>query len=424
MANISVGLRSLLLGVLLLASPLCVRAEPTENIPPSPAYKGEIRRGADGRLMVLESADPLASRADAPAKPATMVVGSREKITTISEAARLAQDGEVIEIRAGDYRGQPAVWTRDNLVIRGAGARPVMIADGKALWVVRGGKVRIENIEFRGARLASGNGAGIRFERGDLVVSRCAFFDNETGLVTANLPEMTLEVNDSEFAAVPPHEGTPRHLLDVGTIGRFTLAGSRLAKGYRGSLVRSRARENFVRYNLLLDGADGRSSYELAFPRGGIAYVVGNVIGQSAGTNDPVLVAYGEEGPRWPDNALFLTHNTLLNDRHAGTFLKAWSEKFAGGVEAWLINNLTVGDGDFFPPALGRFEGNKSALRRDLLEYAGQPLRLNSVSPLRGTVRIPGHARGVDLLPEAEFSYPAGRRAIRVGSSLAPGAFQ
>lgn len=284
--------------------------------------------------------------------------------------------------------------------------------------------MRIENIEFRGARLASGNGAGIRFERGDLVVSRCAFFDNETGLVTANLPEMTLEVNDSEFAAVPPHEGTPRHLLDVGSIGRFTLSGSRFAKGDRGSLVRSRARENFVRYNLLLDGIDGRSSYELAFPSGGVAYVVGNAIGQSAGTEDPVLVAYGEDGPRWPDNALFLTHNTLLNDLHAGSFLKVWSEKFAAGVETWQINNLTVGDGDFFPPAQGRFEGNKSALRRDLLDYAGQPLRLNSISPLRGSVRIPGHARGVDLLPEAEFNYPAGRRAIRVGSSLAPGAFQ
>lgn len=190
MAKESVALRSFLLGVLLLASPLCVRAQLSESIPPSPAYKGEIRRGADGRLMVLEAADPLGSRTDAPAKPATMVVGSQEKITTISEAAKLAQDGEVIEIRPGDYRGQAAaaVWTRDNLVIRGAGARPVMIADGKsaagkALWVVSGGKVRIENIEFRGARLASGDGAAIRFERGDLVVSRCAFFDTRQDLL-------------------------------------------------------------------------------------------------------------------------------------------------------------------------------------------------------------------------------------------------
>jgi hypothetical protein len=40
-------------------------------------------------------------------------------------------------------------------------------AEGKALVVVRGGRrPRVENIEFRGARVPHGNGAGIRFERG------------------------------------------------------------------------------------------------------------------------------------------------------------------------------------------------------------------------------------------------------------------
>jgi hypothetical protein len=358
-----------------------------------------------------------------------MFVGSQEKIKTITEAAKQARDGEIIEIRPGEYRGQPAVWTRNNLVIRGAGSRPVMIADGesaegKAIWVVRGGRVRIENIEFRGARVPSGNGAGIRFELGELVVNRCAFFDNEMGILTANLPELTLEVRDSEFGLAPRHEGTLHHLLYVGAIGRFVLTGSRFGQGYLGHLVKSRARENHVRYNLLVDGAEGRSSYELEFPNGGIAYVVGNVIGQSAGTDNPVMVSYGAEGPKWPDNALFLAHNTLLNDFQAGVFLKAWTEKFPAGVETWVINNLTVGYGDLFPPENGRFEGNKSARRGDLLDDNGLPLRLNSVSSLRGSVRIPGHARGVDLLPAAEFSFPVGSRATHPSSSLAPGAFQ
>ena len=422
-------IRKFLLTLLLLATPLCSLAQLPEIVPAAPAYKGEIRRGADGKLMVVETEKPLKAPADVVAPPATMFVGSEEKITTISEAARRARDGEVIEIRPGDYRGQPAVWTQNDLIIRGAGGRPVMMADGKsaegkAIWVVRGGNVRIENIEFRGARVPSGNGAGIRFERGNLVVNRCAFADNEMGILTASLPEMTLEVSDSEFSAAPHHEGALHHLLYVGPIGRFVLSGSRFQQGYLGHLVKSRARENQVRYNLLVDGAEGRASYELEFPNGGIAYVIGNVIGQSAGTDNPVLVSYGAEGPRWPDNGLFLAHNTLLNDLYTGTFLKVWAEKFPGGVETWVINNLTVGDGELFPPALGRFEGNKSAQRRDLLAYGGLSLRLNSASPLRGTARIPGHARGVDLLPDAEFSFPVGRRSIHPSNSLVPGAFQ
>ena len=401
-----------------------------ESLPESSVYKGEIQRGADGKLKVQAAeASALSSAAEAAPGAATMVVGPREKITTITEAAKRARDGEVIEIRPGEYRGQPAIWTQNRLVIRGSGERPVMIADGKdaegkAIWVVRGGNVRIENIEFRGARVASGNGAGIRFERGHLNIHRCAFFDNEMGILTANFPEMTLEVSDSEFAAAPHTTTDLHHLLYVGAIGRFELSGSRFEQGYLGHLVKSRARENHVRYNLLVDGVDGRASYELEFPNGGDAYVVGNVIGQSAGTDNPVLISYGAEGPRWPENALFLAHNTLLNDYHVGIFLKVWNDKFPGGIDTWAINNLTVGYGDLFPPAQGRFEGNKSVSRRDLLDYGGLPLRLNSVSPLRGSVRIPGQAGGVNLLPEAEFIFPVGKRPIHLGNSLAPGAFQ
>ena len=421
--------RILILGLLVCTVLSPTHAQTTDTLPAAPAYKGEIRRGADGTLIVLDTQTPDGKQSISSTKPATMLVGSQEKITTITEAAKRAHDGEVIEIRSGDYRGQAAVWTQNNLTIHGASPRPVMIADGKnaegkAIWVIRGGKVRVENIEFRGARAASLNGAGIRFERGQLVVSHCAFFDNEMGLLTANLPEMSLEVSDSEFGSAPRHEGDLHHLLYVGAIGRFVLTGSRFENGYLGHLVKSRARENHVRYNLLADGVDGRSSYELEFPNGGLAYVVGNIIGQSAGTDNPILISYGAEGPRWPDNALFLAHNTLLNDLHAGTFLKVWDEKFPAAIETWIINNLTIGNGDLFPPANGRFEGNHAAQRRDLIPFAGQPVRLKSDSPLRGAVRIPGQARGEDLLPNVEFAFPAGSRPISISSSLAPGALQ
>lgn len=421
--------KALLIGLLVSFAAPPLEAQVTDTLPSPPAYRGEIRRGADGKLIVLETKEADAQAGSAVSKPATMVVGSQEKVTTITEAAKLARDGEVIEIKSGDYRGQPVVWTQNNLTIRGAKSRPVMIADGKvaegkAIWVVRGNNVRIENIEFRGARAASFNGAGIRFERGQLTLQRCAFFDNEMGVLTANTADMSLEVSDSEFGSAPRHEGDLHHLLYVGAIGRFVLTGSRFENGYLGHLVKSRARENHIRYNLLSDGVEGRASYELEFPNGGIAYVVGNVIGQSAGTDNPALVAYGAEGPRWQENALFMAHNTLVNDLNGGQFVRIWDEKFPAAIETWLINNLTIGSGDLNRPAHGRFEGNQSAQKRDLIYFAGQPLRPKADSPLRGSVRIPGEARGEDLLPRAEFVFPAGGRPISPSSSLVPGALQ
>lgn len=416
-----------LLGITLLGTAF---AQGADSLPSQPNYLGEIRRGPDGRLQAVPEARPSGPADNSmTAEKATMIVGPGERVSTIGEAARLARDGEVIEIRPGQYRGQTAVWTQNDLLIRGVGERPVMLAngqsaEGKAIWVVRGSKVRVENIEFRGARVASRNGAGIRFEKGRLLVRNCAFFDNEMGILTANAPDMVLEVIDSEFGEAPRHAGDLHHLLYVGAIQKFTLRGSRLRNGYLGHLVKSRARESHILYNMLVDGPNGSASYELEFPNGGIAYVIGNAIGQSADTDNPSLVSYGAEGSRWPDNALYMSHNTLINDYFAGSFLTMHNDKLPGGVEVWMINNLLVGNGTFTPPPQGRFEGNQRVSKAELIDYAGIPLRLTNGSVLRGRVRPPGSARGVELLPDAEFITPAGTRPMRVSSSLAPGAFQ
>lgn len=421
--------------VILLAGSASAQAQ--GSLPQAPDYRGEIRRGPDGRLVavpeppVIETAPASAATGPAPATPkaTTLVVGPGERIATITEAARQARDGDIVEIKPGEYRGQPAVWTQRDITIRGVGKRPVMVADNKmaedkGIWVVRGERVRIENIEFRGARVSDMNGAGIRFDRGSLSVVRCAFFDNEMGILTANSPEMSLAVIDSEFADSPHTTNDFHHQLYVGRIGKLVLRGSRFRNGFYGHLVKTRARESHIFYNVMVDGANGHASYELEVSNGGVAYVIGNVIGQSEGTDNPVIVSYGAEGPHWPENALYLSHNTLLNDRHAGNFLSVASAKFPAGVEVWAINNLTVGNGDFNRPAQGRFEGNRSVGRGELIEYGGLPVRLTSGSPLRGSVRTPGNAGTVDLLPNAEFTYPVGTRKIRMSSSLSPGAFQ
>lgn len=432
--------RASTLALLTLAASLTVAAAApeTDPLPRSPDYRGEIRRGPDGKLMAVPPPSPE-PKAEEPPQPRSspsptagqkiLRVGPGTAIATVGEAARLARDGDIIEIRAGTYSRQPVVWKQKRLTIRGVGERPVMMADGasaddKAIWVIADGEFDIENIEFRGARVADGNGAGIRFEHGTLRIRKCAFFDNEMGILTANFADATLEIADSEFGAAPRHRGDLHHLLYVGAIGKFTLVGSRFSGGYRGHLVKSRARENLVAYNLLADGPQGQASYELEFPNGGVAYVIGNLIGQNAATQNPTLVSYGAEGPRWPDNALYLVHNTLTSEFNHGNFLFVWSDKFRPDTEVWVINNLTVGYGNLAPAPNGRFEGNQNLSRAELIPVEGIPIKLPLNSPLRGSVRPPGSARSVDLLPRAEFAFPVGSRPLVPPSRLAPGAFQ
>jgi hypothetical protein len=73
---------------------------------------------------------PPQQRIPAATSGRTIVVGPQEPVRSIQEAARIARDGDTIEIRSGEYRQQAVVWTQARLTIRGVGKRPRLIADG------------------------------------------------------------------------------------------------------------------------------------------------------------------------------------------------------------------------------------------------------------------------------------------------------
>lgn len=230
---------------------------------------------------------------------------------------RSARDGDTILIPPGDYTAQAAVWPQSRLTIKatGPGVRFVAAgahAQGKAIWVVQGHQVVIEGITFEGAVVPDHNGAGIRHEGGDLTLRGCRFFHNQMGVLTAATP-YHLAVEDCEFA-FQRSEGAISHGLYVGAMKSLSVLGSYFHDGERGHLIKSRAGVNHIHHNRLDDGPAGQASYELDLPNGGIGHVVGNVIRQSARTQNRALVAFGMEGYTHPRNELHLAHNTFTSD--------------------------------------------------------------------------------------------------------------
>jgi len=366
------------------------------------------------------------------ATAATIVIGPERQPATFGEALDRAKDGDEIVVLSGTYKGVTAVIEHKRLTIRGQGKqRPVIQFDGKlasglALFIVKGGDIRLENLEFRGARAANGDGAGVLFEKGRLEVVRCAFFENEHGLVTSNARDAQLTVLESEFAHAPREVGGLNHLLYVGTIANFTLTGSRLFNGFEGHLVKSRARESLILYNMIRDGRSGEASYEVDLPSGGRATLIGNVIGQSPGSQNPVLISYGSEGKLWDDNSLVLSHNTLISEGwRPAWFLRVHSDRVAGMSEVLALNNLIVGGGIFELGASGRFSGNRPATLGMLADVVTGAFELPPDSIWRGQVPDPRKVFGRDLAPQAEFEWPAGVRAIAPDRvRWAPGAYQ
>ena len=354
-------------------------------------------------------------RAPASAGPGAarvLTVGPGAAFGSLAAAARACRDGDRIELLPGTYRGDVAVLEGRGLTLRGLGDGAVLDAAGqhalgKGILVVRG-DVTLENITFRGARVPDGNGAGVRFDHGALVVRRCRFFDNEMGLLSGNQPDSTLHVEDSVFADAPRHAGGLHHLLYAGRIAQLTLQGCRFENGWRGHLVKSRARENRIVCNVLHDGPQGGASYELELAEGGINLVSGNLVVQGPHTQNRRMVAVGFDADATQPHGLVLVHNTLVNTGPAGSFLTLAGARLGRMAPLLVANNLVVGDGAGGWPAAADGGGNQRLRLPQLVDAAAgdhRPRHCHPAAPVPAAwqphlqLRLPFGAAPIAAVP-------------------------
>ncbi|MGH7393014.1 MAG: right-handed parallel beta-helix repeat-containing protein [Candidatus Rokuibacteriota bacterium] len=323
-----------------------------------------------------------------------------------SAVARLVKSGDVVEIDAGLYEGDVAVWRADDLVIRAVGGRAHLRAgglhaEGKAIWVIKGTRVTVENIELSGARVPDGNGAGIRYEGLRLTLRACHLHDNENGILTTLDPRSEVVIEYSEFANNGAGDGRTHNIYAGG--GRFELRHSYVHHARVGHNVKSRARETYVLYSRIMDEDDGTASYAIDLPNGGRAFVIGNLIQQGPRTSNSVIVSYGAEGLMKAPNELHVVNNTVVNDRsEGGTFVDVRGTP----ARAALRNNIFAGRGVVLRGP-GELVRNLSGIEPGLLNREGFDYRLRGDSPAIDAGVDPGIVHGFSLAPTAQYRHPA-----------------
>ncbi|UDF36453.1 UNVERIFIED_ORG: hypothetical protein LHJ69_05090 [Shinella sp. XGS7] len=362
-----------------------------------------------------------------PAPTQVLRVGPRRELRSLAAAARVAREGMRIEVDAGDYPGDAAVWRADGLQIVAVGGRVRLPAqgahaEGKGLFVTAGENISIEGLDFSGVRVPDSNGAGIRLERGSLFLRDCSFRDCEMGLLTSNHPDVRLALEGCEFShAAPRPGGAPAHLLYAGRIAHLRVQGCYFHHGRVGHLLKSRAAVSEILYNRLTDESGGRASYELEFPDGGLALVLGNLIQQSAGSENPHLIAYGAESLLQPRRELYLLHNTLVDNLPGGgRYLRVP----AGQVRVQAYNNLLVGGGRLAPDAAWDWRNNPAVDWEVFERAAREDFRPRPGSGLRDRVIEPAPLAD-GRLPRLERQYQHPRQSVALsGPPRYPGAFQ
>jgi Ca2+-binding RTX toxin-like protein len=181
--------------------------------------------------------------------------------------------------------------------------------------LVTNADVTIDHFEISGGTSSSGNGAGIRYQAGNLTVTNSYFHDNENGILANANPTGTVTIKNSEFANNGnPNGSAGTHDIYIGDIAKVSIDNSYFHDVWNQyNLIKSRAAETDITNSRIFD-LKSNASYEVDVPNGGVLKMENNIIQQGAGSSNPAIVEVGAEGITHATNSIYLNNNTILNE--------------------------------------------------------------------------------------------------------------
>jgi hypothetical protein len=298
-------------------------------------------------LVFLVSA--LAAPASAQRPAPYRLVETGERFASLSEAvARIGSSRGTIEVASGSWR-DCMVQTQGFIIIKAAVPGEAIfdggVCEGKATLVLRGQGAEIDGIIFQNIGVSDGNGAGIRLERGNLIVRNSWFRNSEQGILTADDPASTITIDKSSFTNLGRCDRglSCAHSIYIGDYGALSVTRSRFERGKGGHYVKSRAAQINV-VNSSFDDTQGRSTnYMIDLPAGATGEITGNVFVQGRDKeNWSAFIAVAAEGKQHSSAGLSIHDNDarLAPGLVRSTwFLADWS----GDAIALGQNNLGKG---------------------------------------------------------------------------------
>ena len=173
------------------------------------------------------------------------------------------------------------------------------ICEGKAVLIVRGRAAAVDGLVFQNLHVPDGNGAGIRYEKGELLVTRSSFRDSDEGILGGDDPDGAVRIEHSTFTRLGRCDGTAAcaHSIYLGLIESVTVLRSRFEQGKGGHYVKSRAKWITVAESSFDDSKGQATNYMVDLPNGARGRIEQNVFVQGASKeNRSAFIAVAAEG--------------------------------------------------------------------------------------------------------------------------------
>lgn len=345
--------------------------------------------------------------------------------------ASVVQAGDTIRIDSETYAGNAclAAWSADSLLIQGVGGRPILQANGqyiqgKGIWVISGDACVVENIEFTGATVPDKNGAGIRIEGEGITIRHCYFHHNEDGILTNSPYAGHILIEYSEFAYNGYGDGFS-HNLYVNHVGRLTFRFNYTHHSDVGHCLKSRADENIIVYNRIMDENTGNSSRLIDLPNGGLAIVMGNIMMQGPAALNNNLIGYGLEGlTNTTPHDFYFINNTCVNKRVASCIFVSIK---SGTNIANVSNNIFAGDGTLVNGTTTTMTNNLADTSISNMMFVDEPnydYHTTALSPSVDAGKSFGFASGESLTPDSAYLHLASAETRINFDSIDVGAYE
>lgn len=244
-------------------------------------------------------------------------VGGRG-FASLQDALNAIGDGEgTVRIAPGTYR-ECAVQNAGRVTITATEPGKVIFTriacEGKAALVLRGRGAQVEGIVFSHIEVGDGNGAGIRIEKGPLVVSNAMFLDSQSGILSAEDPNGTVVIDHSTFSGLG-HDptGYGAHSIYMGRYKSLKVTNCRFERGQGGHYVKTRAPYVEVLDSSFDDSHGHMTNYMIDLSNGARGRIAGNefVDGRDK-DNHSTLITVGPEGAKNDSSGLVVENNRAL----------------------------------------------------------------------------------------------------------------